>query len=236
MDLKSLNNKVYHHLNIYHKDDIETLEKLSVFMRLYDKIESLSHKVKVDPIVAYTPVSKTQALTVLVTGKDLFLSLYDRQNNTLHNAAELDKILYTQGDQMLVLYEDLMQENTNSRIPINLNMRKLFGQYIPKVKREESVINRLPKGLTVSHTSTPFVINIRKNPPFDKHDFAFQIDNATGKCKCLVDGIYHPINSVKTDYNRVYDLFYAVLNVCNGADLSKTSARTILEGDIDIEQ
>ncbi len=235
--MKYPDHSLIHHINIYHDAHELTREKLSVWSKIYDKIELLSQQFTFDPIARLRPLSKEQSFVVLVTGKDVFLGIYNHETNTICNHVDLDKVLYSSDMIISQLCSDLENKNLHRYAPIAPDIAPSLGKYIAQVRAEESLISRLPKGAVVTHTNEPFVIEIHKDPPFSDHDFMFQIDQNTHKCRVFVDGQHISPEELAQQYNRANNLFSAIISVCNGDNLSKQHAESILDiSDISIEE
>ncbi len=225
------------HLNIYSNKDQDSQHKINAWSRIYGEMQKESHKFKMDPIAELVPLSKGNALTIIISGKDLFLGIYNDKTSQIINHTELNDILYFYGSTIRELYTDLKRHDISNHMTISTSLKNAIGKYIPRVRHEESLISRLPQGLTVTHTDKPFVIEIRKDLQFDDHDFMFRIDQINRRNELYIDGIQIPFESIKCEHNQVYEVFSDVTKVCNGLDLSKTSTQAILnKNSIEIDE
>lgn len=172
-----------HHLNIYHSKNESDKELLRAWNKIYDKLEQLSHKMSANYLIDLIPVKNDKDILVIVTGRDLFLGLFDERTEQLTNKATLDEILITRGGKVHDLCKDIKQKYKIPYRAIAQDIEHAAGEYIPKVRAEESLISRLPHGLSVTHTDTPFVIDVRKDPQFKDHDYVYRIDQNTTKEK-----------------------------------------------------
>ena len=223
------------HLNIIWSGSEEERQKISILKNYFETLEKMSKNRGFDQsdAISWVKINNGLYLTSLMSGKDLFLGILDPEKWNIHNYVDFRNIQYIGRLPNKLEKNNIAISKQITRPPMGLH--KLWGSQIPKILREESIIRRMPKGLSVTPTTTPFIINVRKDPQFNNHDFVFQIDGTSGVCKTFINGTQCPINEVKTNYGNVHTLFNAVLNVCNGADLSKTSAKTIIEGDLTID-
>ncbi len=221
------------HLNIVWSGKEDDRQILSILNNYFTGLEKYSQKRGFDKTdsISWTKIGDDMYLTSFMSGRDMFLSVLDINKWQLNNTTKLENIKY-----MNRLPNKMEKQLSVKAAAPPKGLEKLWGAHVAKVRREEAIISRLPKGLSVTHTNEPFVIDIRKDPPFQNHDFAIRIDSSAGTCKTMIDGVHHPLDAVKTSYRKVYDLLNSVVSVCNGKDLSKVSARSILETDIDIDR
>ena len=209
-------------------------QELSILKNYFSHLEDLSQTRGYNDAdaVSWVDIDNGLYLTAFMSGKDLFLGILDPTKWELNNSIDFEAIKETKNLSSTLIRQNVQQAKTP--LPPR-GLRQLWGYQIPKIRREESIIRGLPKGITVNHTEKPFVIELRKEKPFTDHDFVFVIDGSDRTCKTYIDGTYHPIDKVKTSHRHIYDTVNLLVDVCNGKDLSNTHINKLLKKNLDID-
>ena len=202
-----------HHLNVKYNGDECMREKLSIWDNFYKNLQDVSkHKVN-DPVVEIAAYSKTKSFAVFVTGRDLFLAVYNINNNSLVNVADAEDILSVKTSKTLELYRRLIKIRNNYEKQESPNeLLALWGSYIPKVRNEESFLSRLPQNIIIERTNTPFELHL--------------INPYNNNMRCIADFEKSHIRSSKTT-EQFYGAFKKCIeDVYHGKDLSGQKARS----------
>lgn len=235
-----VNNSILcHHLNIIYDGSESIKEKTSIWDKFYKELQSLSKNKIKDPVMDIVPISRTKDFAVCVTGNDLFLAINDKTNNQLSNISASSDILYVSTPMITELYKNLKMMKNNHIISTTPNgIKSLWGSYIPKVRREEDFISRLPQNIIIERTDTPFELhlinpynnNMRCIADFEKNQIRSsktteQFDGAFKKC---IEDVYHGQN-LSGQKARSAVARYAVNNIENDtATLSKAQAKILI--------
>ncbi len=121
-------------------------EEFRQWKRLFKGIEDISHKADISsPIIESAPLAENDWMTVLITGKDLFIGIYNEEQNTIRSSCVFNEVKMLTSKFIERLIDDVSEIASNKLKNNHKNINSLWGKQLVRSLSQEYSINEKVK-------------------------------------------------------------------------------------------